>query len=70
MNQYGYVVVSNKSEPIVVRHVIKLHAPYQNDEFAKWYYDQFAKLDGDEFTYCPTRLERDVLLDELSEKGA
>ena len=70
MRQYGYVVVTNPNELVPLRHVIQLHEPYKKDEFTEWYYSQFAKLDGDEFTHCPTRLERDVLLDKLSAKGS
>lgn len=70
MRQHGYVIVSNPNGPVPLRHIIKIHEPYRKDAFTKWYYGQFAKLEGDEFTHCPTRMERDVLLDKLSTKGS
>lgn len=49
-----YVLVVNRSGITPIRHVVTLETgvPYYTDEFQAWYYDNYRKLEGDEFIYC------------------
>lgn len=50
-----YVIVVNRSGILSpIRHIVGLQegVPYFTDEFQPWYYDQYRKLEGDEFIYC------------------
>lgn len=64
MNE-SYVIVINKNSFVPVRHIVTIHEPYNQDNFAKYYYERYYKLDGDEFIYCPTRQNRDDYIREL-----
>lgn len=62
----SYVVVVNKNGIISpVRHVVSIYEPYDEEDFKKWYYTDYKELEGDVFIHCPTRKERDCLLDAL-----
>lgn len=49
-----YVLVVNRLGLTPIRHVVTLETgvPYYTDEFQAWYYDNYRKLEGDEFIYC------------------
>lgn len=49
-----YVIVVNRLGLTPIRHVVTLETgvPYYTDEFQAWYYDNYRKLEGDEFVYC------------------
>ena len=51
----AYVVILNHAGPISLRHIVDTQAPYNEEEFARWYYAEYQRLDGDEFVFCPTR---------------
>lgn len=64
MKESEYVIVINRTGPIPLRHIVELtdQKPYDEENFKKWYYDQYCKLNGDEFVHCKTRKERDDFL--------
>ena len=51
-NRRWVIVFNMRSLISPVRHMIELHdVEYDEAEFAKWYYDRYNKLEGDEFVY-------------------
>lgn len=54
MKDGQYVVVYNRNSPIFLRHIVAISEPYNSEDFKKWYYGNFAKLEGDEFALCPS----------------
>ena len=61
----GYVIVINRQGPIPLRHIVEIHEHYNQNNFEKWYYDQYWRLDGDGFVFCATREERDAFVQSL-----
>ena len=64
MSEKEYVIVINRKRPIPLRNIVELIDPrtFNEEDFKKWYYDQYFELDHDEFIHCKTRKERDDFL--------
>lgn len=54
-----YVIVFNMQSLISpIRHIVELHEnAYDKESFAAWYYENYRKLDGDDFLYCTSSKE-------------
>lgn len=61
----GYVIVINRSGPVPLRHIVDWYVPYDEESFKEWYYENYHKLDGDEFTYCKGRTEMLNYVEEI-----
>lgn len=64
-----YVVVINRAHnaDIPLRHIIDWAEPYCENEFQKWYYKRYYKLNGDEFRPCKGREEMERFIRTLEE---
>lgn len=63
------VVVYNKNDVIIpLRHIVSVDEPYNEASFKGWYYENYHKLDGDEFVFCATRQERVEIVKLLENK--
>lgn len=63
------VVVNYKCYISPVRHVVEVKNPYDEDDFKKWYYEEYHELDGDEFIYCPSHAEMFVCVRAAEMRG-
>lgn len=54
-----YVIVFNMQSIISpIRHIVELHdMQFDEKEFTAWYYEDYNKLEGDEFAYCASSKE-------------
>lgn len=64
MQGQQYVVVTNTTKLdngeafTTMRHIIHLSsAPYDEELFKAWYYEEYWKLEGDKFIFCTTHAE-------------
>ena len=64
----GEVVVINRDSYVPLRHIVKIYEPYDEEDFKRWYYSEYYEFDGDEFMYCPTREDRDKLIEGLNKE--
>ena len=62
------VIVINRKSGIPVRHIITISEPYDETAVRNWYYDNYHKLDGDEFIYCETSKARNEFIENLNKK--
>ena len=59
------VVVFNKNSIIPLRHIVTINEPYDEATFKSWYYNNYHKIDGDEFIYFYTSNERNTFVENL-----
>ncbi len=64
MNEQCVVVFDDDIVPL--RHVVFLKEEYHEEEFKRWYYGQYAKLDNDQFVHCTSKKARNDLLAKLN----
>lgn len=55
---------------IPLRHIVSLKGSYNAAEFKRWYYEQYDKLDADQFVYCETPEEQVDLQTNLKKAQA
>lgn len=63
------VVVNNNGLGPGVRHIVETKKPYDPEKFQHWYYEQYHKLDGDEFVYCPDHAHMFAFVKAVEMKG-
>lgn len=71
MKDRQYVVAYNTTSIVPLRHIVALNdneSEYDEAEFKAWYYGIFARIDGDEFEFCPDAEYMNEFVENLKKK--